>query len=783
MKRLSIPLAPIGGMYSAGDAGSIPDGTTRVLENHLIRPNRLPKRPPFTYDNVMNVSGLANYVDDTNKVSRLVSLDTAANLRVKSATVNTETWGSPIAGIGVNTLTDFCNYKSKLYWMVFDSVNPKGAFSFDGTNVSSTPFTSAVQGLTCTAFDDRIFIAHPRVTVTPLNTIAQCYGSGWIGAVNTLRTVISGTTTVTRYFYPATASADVAIATIAVAASTTDLLFTARQDFRNNDPINALPVRSVVTYLPASPLDDLVNNAGARNLAVTAGQLGSGLGSGDVYLWRCITAGTTAGAAPAFGGVVLGGTIVDGTATWLAERSSLLHINDNSIPNAADSIAISGDGFITKYFPIVMPWRTNTVSMQIDFGFSTANILAPLAANAVDLSLKDGLADGDPRKANRGFQITTGDFNYPFVNTETATTNTVDLNSIIWTEIGLPNTIRASNTYKLPETSGYPTAAVGPVTSRYAVFKRNSFWVFQGTSDPDIPIQRESLNRDVGCLGPQAIDVFEDTIFFIGENEVYRMKIGSEPIPLCGVGMREEIMNKGANWVELQSTYKRPLLKVDKKFRELWVYTQKGLLYCYHLGDEAIPPAFRAYSPQVGMWTRHKVSTGIEVDAFLWNSNTQNLYVSFGGSGITRLNYAAATSQDTIDNTATNLSVSSTVTMKPIEVYQPPRFDAILEEIRFLHAATESQTGDTLTASYSFNQGSTYTKSDAVTISPLSVAGEFIPLRLPAWESGPTVTVKLVHAGNAGEAAWSLSQRAYAMINVLVGEYIQSNQTEGAATL
>lgn len=777
-KRMSVPLSPIGGMFSAGDPGSIPDGTTRVLENHLIRPNRLPKRPPFTYDTAMNVLGLANYTDDTNKVSRLVSVDSSGNLRVKSATVNTETWGSPISGAGTNRLSDFANYRSKVYWMECDSSNlPTGAFSFDGTNVSSTPFTSAIQGVSVTAFDDRLYVAHPRVTVTPLNSIANCYAFT-AASFCTVSTIVSGTQTIVRVF-PTSLSTppDVNGNGSSVAASSADKPFVIRQDFRNNDPVNALPITCYVYAAPDGNLAELTA-AGARSLAVTVGQIGLTFGVGTTFLWRCTQAGTTAVAAPSFA-VALGVVVDDGTAKWLAETPYTLAKIETSIPTSTDT----KNTFTTRYFPFVMPWRTNAVSYTIQFVGGTAAVPNVLALNSFDMSLKDGLADGDVRKQNYGFQVTAGDFNYPFVNTETASTATVDLNSIVWSEIGLPNTFRASNTYKLPETSGYPTAAVGPVGSRYVVFKRNSFWVFQGTADPDIPISRESLNRDIGCIGPQAIDVFEDEIFWIGENEIYRMRIGGDPVPLCGIGMREEIMNKGANWVELQATYKRPLLKIDKKFRELWVYTQKGLLYCYHLGDEAIPPAYRAYSPQVGMWTRHKVSTGIEVDAMLWNSNTQNFYVSFGGYGITKLNYSATTTKDGIDNTATTYSVSSTLTMKPIELYQPPRFDVILEEVRLLHAATESQTGNTATIYYSFDQGSTYAKSDAVTISPLSGAGEFIPLRFPAWESGSTVTVKLVHAGNGGEAAFALSPRAYADINVLAGEYITANQTEGAVTL
>src|SRR3989442_1934316 len=40
-------------------------------------------------------------------------------------------------------------------------------------------------------------------------------------------------------------------------------------------------------------------------------------------------------------------------------------------------------------------------------------------------------------------------FYYPFINTETATSSTVNLEQIVWSEIGNPKSIRASSTFSL----------------------------------------------------------------------------------------------------------------------------------------------------------------------------------------------------------------------------------------------------------------------------------------------------------------------------------------------
>lgn len=749
MPRTTLPLA-IGGQYSAGDSASIPAGYCRLVRNHLHRPGpRLDARPPFVYDSLMSVQGLFTWDDLVNQTTRFGALNDTVQLQIKAT--SGETWGSGISASGVR-MTDYANFLGKAYLMFDDGAgNPSVALSFDGTNVSSTPFTSTFASRCVTAYKERLFLSYPRVTVSPVNgtsgssgfVLANCYGS-WASSSATVRTVVSGTTSVTSVF-PSTTSGttSVGISIAAVAASATDLSYVVRQDFRYSDPTNDLPVTCYVNYTPNTVALQELTAAGARSLAVTVGQIAATASSAGATLWRCMTAGTTAVAAPTFTGTALGGTVTDGTAVWLAVQSSQVMVGETSVPNAT---AAQGT-WSTRYFRVPMPWRTNTVSFQVTIGFYNTSVPNVLSLNPVDMALKDGLADGDARKQNYGHQITAGDYYYPFINTETATSSTQNLEQVVWTEIQ-SNVIRAANNFKLNDVAGLPTASI-MAEDRLLVFKRRAFWQFSITSDPDNPLALETINRKIGCVSPRAIDSIDGEVYFIGEDEIYHYKVGSAPVPLCGEGMREEIMSKSAStWVESQSTYKMPILAIDQKNREVWVYTQKGVLYCYNLAQRA--------------WSKHDVSNSAEVRAMLYNPNTQEMYVSFGANGLARLD-PSLTQTDTIESTNASLTMTADVTFKPVENYAP-RVDFTAESFGAFHLATASQSTDTVTLYWS-TDGVTFTDNYPTTLNLTIKRNQF-----PVWKKGPSLTFRLRKVGRAGAAAWSLV-KADVAVNVHRGEW------------
>lgn len=771
--RLTIPLA-INGMFSAGDPSSIPDAATVYLHNMLLRPNRCEARPPATYDNLMSIIGICEWEDLVNQQTRFVALD-ATKLYLKSASA--ETWDGGTSGVSGTRVTDCVSYRGKLYITLDDGAgNPTTVLVYDGSTVSASPFDSAITARAIATFNDRLFFAYPRITTTPhMDGGSQ----SWTGAVYDLTTVkwtktnvtaslvTSGSNTICRLLPTSTTASSVnygftssgqRLSLFQVGSGTTQSLVL-RWGLRNQSASYDMPITlrvNVVTNWRAATAygTDSIVNGGTTDINGT--------------IQRCTTGGTSGGAAPAWATTV-GATTADNTVVWTCEAATnTIGSVETTLPNATKN----GGNFTGIYCPATIPSGPATIELapQLCF-FNTAN--PTITLGPVDVSFRDGLANGALSKKNEGVQMTSGSFFYPFVNTEGGGTivipSTLNVESLMWSEIAAPQTIRAVNTYQPKEEAGLPTALC-TVGGRLLMWKRRAYWTFIGTADPDTPILPEGPARiGIGCLGPLAVDTLDDEVFWIGETEVWRLRIGNEPRALAGFAMREEILNRAAaTWVESQVTYNMPLLAVDKKNREIWVYTQKGKLYCYHIGDEATPAVYRPFTPEQGQWTVHDIN-GQEIRAMRYNDITQEMEFSIGGFGLVRFD-PTMTALDQIDNTANTYSVTKDITFKPIEL-AAPRYDAVVESFAAYHKATASQSANTLTLNISQDRGVTYPHNNIVRFDP-TVAR--IPIAV--YQFAPSVTLKLSHAGQTGAAAWAIS-KAEVDLNIKRGEFPQVNPT------
>jgi hypothetical protein len=756
-RTASIPMA-VGGMFSAGDPSTQPDGTTRALRNYLIRPNRFDGRPPFVYDSLMNVKDLLRWEDLTNQLTRTIAIDTTPTLKIKALS-GIAYQSDAIAGSPSGRLTDFANFLGKVYQVFDDGAGvPNGSAVWDGLTVSTTPFNSTIYARCVTAFIERLFLAYPRVTITP-NTgsvIADAYDwtntARWVATnVNINNVTISSGVTVCRLSPTSTAASGCSIRSrtaattpeagiISLTASSSEAFELWRCDARGTDPLYDVPV-TLELMLWTFKQDSTAYNVGDLLVSTAA--------DGNTYRYRCKVAGTTGV------GVVLGSTkgatTADNTVTWLNDGSNVLAATEGTVPN----ISSTPDG-VTLFVLAPIPPHTNTLTVtpRIKF-YNTANpALTTLAP--IDISLKDGVADGDLRKANRGQQWTAGDFYYPFFNCETATTATVNLDAIVWSEINNPKAIRAKNTFSLVEIAGLPTAAAVACGGRYIVFKRRGMWVFTRTSDKNIPILTERPSSvEIGCLGPRALDTWGDDLFWIGENGVYRMSAGGDPKEICGTGMREEIMAHGSTWAETQSTYNQPFLVVDHANQEVWVYTQKSKIYIYHIPSE--------------QWSYIDCPNSSQVRTMLFDYIGQRMLVSFGGFGATRF-MEASSAKDSIDNTVTTYSITNDVIFKPLELYAP-RYEAALEEVGIFHLATASQSGETIEVAYSLDRGSTW---NTPTGYPGTVDISRPRVRLAIVTVGPSVMVRVRRIGSGGAAKWAIS-KADATLQVKRGELPYAN--------
>ena len=773
-KRLSL-----GGQYVAGDAGTIPDGSTFGLLNIFPRPNRGASRPPFQYDGLAFIRGMANWFDATNRVRRLFAISGAKAASVKG--VADETW-SALTSTQINpVVNDFANYRGSLFLMLSTTgANPDSKASYDGNVLTNFPFMAQdLQGTTITLFNDRLYIAGVYLTVyvndaaIPSNNRAEL-GYDWSAAptggafsyTNVLATVVaSGATKICRLTPTSTAGNACSVYPYSVAIAPL-------QQGVTQFTSGVAPQSRFVTWLFSSRGVDAVVNVPytiewvlfseiARNQTLA---LDAVMTTGE-FRYRVKAAGVTAAVAPAFN-TTAGVDTIDGTVTFTCLGSAVLAAAEGTVPNVSTRSSPIG-----RYLTAFVPPCSNavTVTPRLKIYNSSQPALTTLAP--IDISYRDGLADTDSQKANWGQQFTYSAFQYPFYNKETATNSVVYLPEVLYSEFGSPTQFMATNSYALNEGNGFPSAAIA-AGGRYIAFKRDAYWIFQATTDPLIPIRREgTAHIGVGCIGPRALDTYEDIVFFIGESDIYQMEPGDTPTPICGDGMREEIMNHGADWVESQLTYKMPILAIDKDKLIVWVYTQKAKLYAYDL--------------RAKLWSTHQVGDGFEVAAMLWNQNTKNFYVAFGDHGLARMDYATGATtgaNDTIDNSGTSYPGTMSVTFKAVEIDQ----DGLTLEFKLEHMTPRISckvTGQQLTGAYSFDGGETFPKSQTLAITSLTTGKQFKPVRLDCQQSDTQITPKIECTGKLGEAAFALSPKVYCLLDVLKPQVTADLQTPGASNL
>jgi hypothetical protein len=735
-QRKTISLDTTRGQWGSGDPAIMPDGYCRKVRNMVLRPNRWEQRPPFTYDGTSNVKGLSIFNDGDGY--ELVSHTGTAPLR------------------------DYTNHQGRLIYLTSNGFGGAeyGVATYDGSTISfeylggGSIFGGAgLATYTLAAFRSRLFFGGLTLKLPVL--MSDPYDpTAWTLTNVTAANIASGSTSIGRVT-PTNTTASKMSHTF---ATSTDPNFTWLCPLRGTHPTYRMPVTLSVRYAEAW-VTATAYTAGHIIIPTTANN----------FRYRCTVAGTSGAGEPVWP-VAVGGTVADGTATWICDDSDVVSSTQQYVPNATDST-----NFTTFVLQGAIPASAidTTLRAQIDFNHGGAAITLA----SVDMSYEDGLADGTINKANYLQQVTNGTFIYPFSQNDT-TWSMSQRDYIYWTEIGITPVVRSTNFIRLTDHPGNITA-VRPVQGRLVAFKRNAAWVFSSTDDPDLPIIPDGDAKvGFGCLGPKALDVFEDIAYFIGENEIYAWDLSGPPRPLCGDAMRETIMNKvSTSWVESQATYNTPLLRVDAKNREVWVYTQKGILFCYDIDEKA--------------WSQHDAGggsainpVGYEIRDMIFNPNTGNMYFAFGTAaagtaGLARLDPTATDAEDSISTSGT-LPVYSELWTRPIET-SGPRSDITVECIRIHHAVTTSQTSQTTTAAVSYDHGITFPNTNQVTLSPVSTGG-YAPMEIPLYESWGSILPRVIHVGKGGKGSFNVSQ-VEVDVQVERGEFQKAVPTAGSATL
>lgn len=762
-------------MYAAGAPAMIGEQNTRLMENMISpAPGNWEKRPPIKEDPsadtaLTSVLAYALWHDNANQAERLIAFQkNGANFDLRVKGTSGDLYAAAVTGTNmVGGVTSYANYRGVIYYCISSEENtttsvPAGVFSYNGTAVRTNPFGGeTIFSRTVTPFVDRIILGYVRSSVTNrLMTDGAYDATGWAATNVTAENITNGSTITSRITPTNTTTARIQKAGVyTVAASTTDTVLNFRSDFRNTSPSYEMPLTTEIYYSQEW--------AAATAYAVGAIRIAtSGAAAGAQLLrFRCTVAGTSAAAEPVWPTAV-GGTVADGTVTWIADGKKELASQPFTLPTAT-----AEEGFVTTWCAGAVPPNPAATQVGVRIKFGTEAV-STFELHAVEISLKDGKTDGDPNKANKGQQLTVGNFFYPFFNQQSSETATVDLdNDLYWTETSDPNTIRGSNFFRLRDLPGKVTAAA-VVGGRLVVFKRRGMWVFQGSADPDNPLTREEFIGDVGCVGPTAVTVFEDRLYFAGDDEIYEWSPGGAPKPLCGDGMRTEVV---------QTTLADyPSLAVNPVRRDLYVQATSNAptiatrnIYVYQI-DHKEWSKFTFTGPG-------GILGGPSFGVFIWNPNTKKIYVPAKPNSTSTLGAAYFDPSAATADGFSMVESPAYVTFRPIETFFP-RQEFSVDTVGVYHSVTGSQASATFEVQVSLDGGSTFPKYNRVTLPTVASSAIATRTPVPVRQLGQNLVVRLYHTGGAGSTMFNVNA-VDADVRVVGPQRTISTPTQGAASL
>ncbi|MFA6958578.1 MAG: hypothetical protein WC538_22135 [Thermoanaerobaculia bacterium] len=825
-RHITIPLDCSLGMWATGDPGRAPKGYARLLRNVLYRDDHWALRPEFTYDGIASVVGAGIWEDETNNVARAFCIDSSGKLRVKGVSGNT--WGAPATGTITGTrLSGYTNFAGRLYGVMDDgSGGPVSAFVFNGSEVKMNPFLgytgsdpwdndgvmyppysvypfedsgnsysgayipdSGVSAVALASWKSRAFLIGPRVSFR--NRLGNSAGARWshaypssaysftnsmdwyvTGGVLDVLQSPDGSTTHRVITQSLSACAIMAGSNISNITPPSNTEFPTTFSFEIQMP------RSVTFDLPVrvrAAILGMVTSYAPRHVEVGQ-KIWNGPGDGTYgsywadpstsFLYECVVAGDRD--ATDFPYTVDGsGLVTDGTATF-RKMGSTTFIDEQ--------YDVASDG---EWHRINVPMNVpglgglwGDVQIRLDFSNDTTPTLPENVE--INIAFKDGRADGDPDKRNHGWQWTYGSYAYPFGNLE-STTNAeeavADLPEIAFSEVLEPRKIASTNSFDLTGSASKPTAAAITQSGTLVVFRRRTANLFTITEDPDLPLMPVGEERaGLGAIGPMAVAEHMGVLFFITEDGItaWNPEV-KRPVELLGKGMRSIVMDRGANWVENQSTpANRPLLAVDRENSDLWVYTQKGVFFVHHI----------PHGPGAG-WSRVDVGGGDSTDphgyecaGMYFNPNTRNMEFVFstaatGVAGIARLDpTVAGAAGDSISDSGT-LSVITEYTPGSIEVANPLA-DIQIDAIRLWHQIEAEQDTQAWKVLLSRDGGVTYAEEIPFTFDVSG--GDWRALTVWLYLGWEGILLKVQRVGNGGESNLRIS-RVEADVTLLRGAF------------
>jgi hypothetical protein len=738
-------------MYNSGDPASVPEGRTTWMQNMIRRPGRWAKRDAFINTSVTGIAGSAIWEDTASGTFRLIAFKTdGASLDILRQTAGSSNFSDTTLSVNGTAVGAAVNYRGKLYFTLTDDTgtegDPSGMVAYDGSAVQTNPLGGErIYARSLATFVDRIFLGGTTLAIdNKLGTTTAYDSTDWSTTTTTTTNITNGSSITSRITPTATTLSKIYKANkYTVAASTTDTGLVFRSDFRGTSPTYAMPLTTEIYYSEVW-VTLTAYTAGAIRVPTTAG--------GNGFRYRATVAGTSAAGEPVWPTTV-GTTVADGTVTWICDGRDAIASQPVTVPPMTDDQAWTSSWCRAVVPP--MPASAN-VGVRIKFG---TDAISAIELAPIDISLKDGVTDGEVRKGNRGQQLTEGKFAYPFFNQESTATATVERGSdIYWTETSDPNTVEGDNFFHLRDLPGRITA-MAVVGGRLIVFKERGMWVFQGTADPENPIVRESFFSDAGCVFHDAVTVFEDRLYFIANNEVYSYEPGGTPRPLCGDAMREDVppnTSVMARW---------PSVAVHHDDRTL-------ILVSLNSFNGAHFYVMDIDSGEWGLW-RTDITADAECGLLRWIPGEDGrLFLGIDvTAGTLDLHRLGVNSGDG----AANADVLSSILLRPICSYFPDR-EMSLDAVAVHAIATSTN----LRVNIGNNGGVTFPKDNTVTLpSSTSVYARTV---IPTRQTGSRLAIYLDNDDTAGEQILSIS-RVDVIVRDLGPARVTSTPTQVLANL
>lgn len=726
-KPIKVPFGQ--GMATAGDPAAVAAGFSEVQRNLQVRQGgRLDKRLAWKSESFSAKDGFIVWRDFTNDRNALATSDGSFYIQASNGT-----WGAATA-TGLNAgVQDYTNMGKRVYWISNVAGDIRSTFSYDGTTTETSgtgALGETISGETVCSFQRRLFLGNISMFVWNRLGVARAYGGSWTtNLVDVSTQTITGATIASITPQSSLGTENLIANGYTVPSGTKDGYLVYLAQFKSKSATYDMPL-TISIYL---------HTVMTRSAAVVVGTRRRGdSGTGLSYRYRVITAGTTGAGAPAFT-TAAGSTFADGTATWVNDGPMEVVSQAITVPSLTKSP--NPTSFAVEALTAACPTDTE-YGVKIKFG--NESVPTGFERHAIEFGFKDAtLSDGDPRKANFGQQLTVGRLKYPFFNVEMQDSAALKFeNRILWCETDFPKYWRMINYVDLTDEPGKITV-IRPHAGRLIAFMRTATFVYQGTARPNEPLQKEQVYMGVGCLGTRAIEFFEGAYYFIGEHQVYRFVPGSAPEPIVHEGLIEDVMARGADWVEDQATDDKPLIAINEKDREIWVYTQKAKIWVYSLDRNA-------------WWYIDVIkdsSGGASeiVDMIYYNSR---MHLIARTNGFVKQDSATTQDQSFATGSVVNFNVPAELWLHQLEL--PQRDDLFLEEIGLHNQVSATQSGSTFTAAVSFDGGVTFPRSNTVTI-PVSTGGKQ-RMPVPLQQTGNNLTVKLTHDGLTGPTYFNILQ-------------------------